>query len=134
MPISAQFLEKDWDLDFKAELYKEEFYATGAKRAPGEHAQKILLAYNPETGKFAWRYPQIGSGGSWGGTMATASGLVFFGNNSEAFEAVDARTGASLWHFTTGQSMHASPMSFAVDGKQYVAIASGSDVFAFALP
>lgn len=112
----------------------QEFYATGAKRAPGEHAQKILMAYNPETGRYAWRYPQTGSGGSWGGTMTTASGLVFFGNDSEAFEAVDARTGKSLWHFNTGQSMHASPMSFAINGKQYVAIASGSDVFTFALP
>jgi len=112
----------------------QEFYATGAKHAPGEHGQKILLAYSPETGKLVWQYPQTGSGDSWGGTMATASGLVFFGNDSEAFEAVDARNGESLWHFNTGQSMHASPMSYAVLGKQFVAIASGSDVFSFALP
>ena len=111
----------------------QEFYATGVKHAPGEHGQKILMAYNPETGKCVWRYPQTGSARSWGGTMTTAGGLVFFGNDSEAFEAVDARTGASLWHFTTGQSMHASPMSYAVNGRQYVAIASGSDLFSFAL-
>ncbi len=111
-----------------------EFYATGAKNAPSEHSQKILMAYNPETGKCVWQYPQTGSGGSWGGTMTTAGGLVFFGNDAEAFEAVDARNGKSLWHFVTGQSMHASPMSYAVNNKQYVAIASGSDVFTFALP
>jgi alcohol dehydrogenase (cytochrome c) len=111
-----------------------EFYATGAKRAPGDHAQKILLAYDLATGRFAWQYPQTGSARSWAGAMTTASGLLFFGNDSESFEAVNARTGASLWHFNTGQSMHASPMSFAVNGKQYVAIASGSDVFTFALP
>ena len=111
-----------------------EFYATGVKHAPGEYGQKILLAYNPETNEFAWRYPQVGAARSWGGTMTTAGGLVFFGNDSEAFEAVDAKTGTSLWHFTTGQSMHASPMSYAVNGKQYVAIASGSDLFTFALP
>ena len=51
---------------------------------------------------------------------------MFFGNDSEAFEAVDARTGTSLWHFNTGQSMHASPMSYAVSGKQYVAIVYGA--------
>jgi alcohol dehydrogenase (cytochrome c) len=120
----------------KPEKYSEghEFYATGVKSPPGERGQKILMAYNPETGKLAWKYPQTGSGQSWGGTMTTAGGLVFFANDSEAFEAVDARTGRSLWHFNTGQSMHASPMSFAVNGKQYVAIASGSDVFSFALP
>jgi len=39
-----------------------------------------------------------------------------------------------LWHFNTGQGLHASPMSYAVDGKQYVAISAGSDVFVFALP
>jgi len=111
-----------------------QFYATGVKHAPGQNGQKILLAYNPQTGKLVWQYPQTGTGQSWGGTMTTASGLVFFGNDAESFEAVNARTGESLWHFNTGQSMHASPMTFAVSGKQYVAIASGSDVFTFALP
>ncbi len=110
------------------------YYATGAKYAPGEHAQKILMAYNPETGKLVWQYPQVGLARSWAGTMTTAGGLVFFGNDAEAFEAVEARTGKSLWHFNTGQSIHASPMSYSVAGKQYVAIAAGSDVFTFALP
>ena len=66
--------------------------------------------------------------------MTTASGLVFFADDSNSFEAVDAKTGKSLWHFNTGQSLHASPMSYAVDGRQYVAIASGDDLFTFALP
>ena len=120
----------------KPEEFSEgkQWYATGVKRIPGAQGQKILLAYNVETGKFAWRYPQAGEGHSWGGTMTTAGGLVFFGNDAEAFEAADATTGKSLWHFNTGQSMHASPMSYAVNGKQYVAIASGSDLFTFALP
>jgi alcohol dehydrogenase (cytochrome c) len=123
------FLKKPQDFE-----EGQAFYATGAKHAPGEHGQKILMAYNPETSHFEWTYPQAGSGSSWGGTMTTAGGLVFFANDSEAFEAVDARTGKSLWHFNTGQAMHASPMSYAVGDKQYVAIASGSDVFTFALP
>jgi alcohol dehydrogenase (cytochrome c) len=110
------------------------YYATGVKRARDEKKEKILLAYNLDTGAFEWRYPQIGEGGSSGGTMTTAGGLVFFGDEAESYEAVDASTGAPLWHFTTGQGMHASPMSYAVQGKQYVAIASGSDIFSFALP
>jgi alcohol dehydrogenase (cytochrome c) len=109
------------------------FYATGVKRIPGESGQKILVAYNPETNSFAWRYPQTGSADSWGGTMTTAGGLVFFGNDAEGFEAADARTGASLWHFNTGQSIHASPMTYAVNGNQYVTIAAGSNVFSFGL-
>jgi alcohol dehydrogenase (cytochrome c) len=66
--------------------------------------------------------------------MSTAGGLVFFGDDAESFEAIDARDGKPLWHFNTGQGMHASPMTYAVDGKQYVAIAAGSDIFSFALP
>jgi alcohol dehydrogenase (cytochrome c) len=110
------------------------YYATGVKRARGEKREKILLAYNLDTSAFEWRYPQIAEGGSSGGTMTTAGGVVFFADEAESFEAVDGRTGAQLWHFTTGQRMHASPMSYAVLGKQYVAIASGSDIFTFALP
>ncbi len=109
------------------------FYATGAKRSPGDSAKKILLAYDISTFKPAWRYPQIGSGWSNGGTMTTDGGLVFFGDDAETFEAVDAATGAPLWHFNTGQTISASPMSFSVDGNQYVAIAAGSDVFCFRL-
>src|SRR5579862_9966449 len=79
-------------------------------------------------------YTQIGEGHSWAGVMSTATGLIFFGDDANFFEAADAKTGKSLWHFNTGQSLHASPMSYAVNGKQYVAIASGSDLFSFALP
>jgi alcohol dehydrogenase (cytochrome c) len=65
--------------------------------------------------------------------MTTAGGVVFFGNDSEGFEAVDAKAGKPLWRFQTGQSLRASPMSYSVDGNQYVAIAAGSDIFSFAL-
>lgn len=110
------------------------YYATGARRVPGEYGQNILLAYNLETRQFQWRYPQIGGEDDWAGTMATAGGLVFFGDPAGSFEAVDGQSGKPLWHFNTGQSIHASPMSFAVDGRQFVAVAAGSDLFAFALP
>ncbi len=110
------------------------FYSTGVKRIPGETSQKILLAFNLDTQSFAWRYPQIGSGHSDAGTMTTAGGLVFFGDDAQSFEAVDARTGKPLWHFNTGQDFGASPMTYAVQDKQFVAIAAGSDIFSFALP
>ena len=66
--------------------------------------------------------------------LSTATGLVVFGNDAEEFEAVDGISGRSLWHFNLGQQVHASPMSYAVDGVQYFAIAAGSDLFTFALP
>jgi alcohol dehydrogenase (cytochrome c) len=110
------------------------YYGTGTKLAPDEHAQKILLALSVADGRPVWRYPQTGQGNSWGGILSTAGGLVFFGDDSGSFEAVDAATGRALWHFNTGQQMRASPMTYAVDGVQYVAVAAGSDIFSFALP
>jgi alcohol dehydrogenase (cytochrome c) len=112
----------------------ETYYNTGTKLAPDEHSQKILLALSVADGKPAWRYPQVGAGESWGGTLTTAGGLVFFGDDAEALEAVDAATGRALWHFNTGQRFRASPMTYAVDGVQYVAVSAESDIFSFALP
>jgi alcohol dehydrogenase (cytochrome c) len=120
----------------KPENFKEgqTYYSTGVRRSPMDHGQKILLAYDLENDKPAWRYVQTGEGYSSAGTMTTAGDLLFFGDNTQSFEAVDPRSGKSLWHFNTGQSIHASPMSYAVLGKQYVTIAAGSDIFSFALP
>jgi len=112
----------------------EVYYGTGTKTPPDEHAQKVLLALSAADGKQVWRYPQTGRGDSWGGTLATAGGLVFFCDDAGSFEAVDAATGHPLWHFYTGQGFHASPMTYSVDGIQYVAIAADSDIFVFSLP
>jgi alcohol dehydrogenase (cytochrome c) len=119
----------------KAKEFKpgEMYYSTGVRHSEGDHNQKILLAFTLEGDKPAWKYVQAGDGHSAGGTMTTASGLVFFGDDARSFEAVDASTGKPLWHFNTGQTISASPMSYAVHSKQYVAIAAGGDVFCFAL-
>jgi len=111
----------------------ETFYNTGTKLPPGERMQKILLALSVADGKRVWSYPQTGQGNSWGGTLTTAGGLLFFADDSNSVEAVEAKTGRVLWHFNTGQLMRASPMTYSVDGVQYVAIAAGSDVFCFSL-
>jgi alcohol dehydrogenase (cytochrome c) len=118
------------------QTFKEgrEYYATGVKQVPGGTHEKKLLAYDAATGTPRWSYALPGDGESWAGAMSTAGGLVFFGNDAEEFEAVDAKSGQSLWRFNMGQSVHASPMSYAMDGKQYVAIAAGSDLFSFGLP
>ena len=112
----------------------ETFYGTGTKLPPDEQAQKTLVAYSVSEGKLVWSYPQVGGGDSWGGTLTTASGLVFFGDDAGSLEGVEARTGRALWHFYTGQTMYASPMTYMVDGVQYVAVAAGSNVFSFSLP
>ena len=110
------------------------YYGSGTQQPPDEHAEKVLLAFSLPDAKLAWRYKQVGQGNSWAGTMATAGGLVFFGDDAGSLEAVEGSTGRALWHFNTGQTMHASPMSYAIGGVQYVAIAAGSDIFSFSLP
>ena len=110
------------------------FYNTGTKLPPDENSQKILLALSLADGKIVWRYPQVGAARSWAGTLTSAGGLVFFGDDSGSLEAAEAATGRPLWHFNTGQNIDASPMTYAVDGVQYVSIAAGSDIFVFARP
>jgi alcohol dehydrogenase (cytochrome c) len=112
----------------------QSFYGGAARRVPGEISQKFLRAIDVETGKIAWEVPQVGPGRSGGGVLSTAGGVVFFGDDNGAVAAVDAKTGKSLWHFHTNETLRASPMTYMVDGKQYVAIASGSNIIAFALP
>jgi len=69
----------------------------------------------------------------WAGTVATAGGLVLFGDDDGQFVAVEARTGRHLWHYSFGQNITASPVTYSVNGRQYVTIAAGADVFTFGL-
>ena len=68
------------------------------------------------------------------GVLATGGNVVFASVRDGNIVALDAKTGKHLWHFQTGGNNAASPMSYAVDGKQYVALAAGNVVFSFALP
>src|SRR5438034_6080598 len=92
----------------------KEFYSTGVKHAAGEKSEKILMAFDVSSATFLWKYPQICYGHSMSGTMATAGGLLFFGNDAQSFEAVEAQNGKPLWHFNTGQDMSVSPITYAV--------------------
>ena len=65
--------------------------------------------------------------------MSTAGVWFSLATMPESFEAVDAQPESRSWHFNMGQDFSASPMSYSVPGKQYVAIAAGSDMFSFAL-
>ncbi len=110
------------------------YYSTGVKHSASDDAEKVLIAFDPVRNRFVWRVPQVGGTHSFAGVMTTATGLVLFGDDSNSFEAVDGQTGKTLWHFNMGQNAHASPMAYAVEGKQYFAIAAGDDLFTFALP
>ena len=94
----------------------------------------FVRAIDMRTGEFKWEQERAAAHNLGGGLLSTAGGLVFSADFEGQFSAMDAKTGKILWHFNTGQSIDASPMSYAINGKQYVAIAAGSDIFSFALP
>ncbi len=102
---------------------------------PDQTGQRYLRAVNIETGEIVWEIAQPGAAKakSWSGVLATAGGLVFYGKPNGGFDAVNARTGATLWHFPTNVHMKASPMTFSVGGAQYVAVAAGPNILCFGL-
>jgi alcohol dehydrogenase (cytochrome c) len=105
----------------------------GGRRAPDEKAQKILRAFDIQTGKVAWEQPQDGQGESWSGAMSTAGGLVFYGDDGGELAAADAVTGTKLWRFSFTEPLHTSPMTYMFDSKQYVSMIVGSIVYVFGL-
>jgi len=110
-------------------------YLGGTQRtAPDPKPQRILRALDMRTGAVRWEIPQNGPADSWGGTLATATGLVFVGEDGGALMAVDAESGKVLWAFQTNQTWKASPMTYTFDGRQYVAVAAGPNIIALAVP
>ena len=84
----------------------------------------FLKAFDPLTGETKWSVPIPHY---WnGGVLATAGGLVFQGDALGIFSAYDKETGERLWEFNTYTSMLAPPISFEIDGEQYVSILTGS--------
>jgi alcohol dehydrogenase (cytochrome c) len=109
-------------------------YLGGSQRtAPDPKPQRILRAIDIRTGAIAWELPQPGPAFSWGGTLSTTTGLVIFGEDGGALMAADAVTGKPLWSFQTNATWKASPMTYTFDGTQYVAVAAGSNIIAFAV-
>jgi len=107
----------------------------GSAYFPNDEAQPFwgaLRALDPATGKVKWEWKHTSP--TWAGVLSTAGGLVFTGDAEGNVIALDAASGKVLWHFQCGSSVYSSPMSFAVGGKQYVAIAAGSALFTFGLP
>jgi alcohol dehydrogenase (cytochrome c) len=92
-----------------------------------------IQAFDPETGKTVWKF-ELSQHSLSHGVMATAGGLVFAASPEGNFFALDAKTGKSLWRFGAGGTIPSSPMSYSVDGKQFVAISSANVLYSFALP
>lgn len=103
---------------------------------PEAPAKKYLRALDIETGKIVWEMPQVGpaEGKRNAGVLVTAGGLLFYGDPSGDFVGLDERNGKPLWHFPTGGENKASPMTYLVNGKQFIAIAIGANIICFGLP
>jgi len=94
-------------------------------------AYGVVRAYHPDTLEPVWEFKMTDI--TWGGVLTTAGDLAFGGGREGYFLALDARTGELKWRASLGGQINAGAMSYAVDGKQYVAIAAGSALFSFAL-
>jgi alcohol dehydrogenase (cytochrome c) len=101
--------------------------------APTAADEQGVQAFDPETGKTKWKFPLTQNSLS-AGVLATAGGLVFAGSREGNLIALDAANGKPLWHFGAGAEIASSPMSYAVDGRQYIAISSAGVLYSFALP
>jgi PQQ-dependent dehydrogenase (methanol/ethanol family) len=102
---------------------------------PDQTGQRFLRAVNIDTGEIAWEVPQPGAARAktWSGVLATAGGLIFYGQPNGGFTAADDRTGKTLWQFPTNVRMKASPMTFLLDGHQYIVVAAGPNILCFGL-
>jgi len=108
-------------------------YMGGSFAPAPEPARRVLRAIDIFSGSTKWEIPQSGRANSWGGVLGTAGNVIFFGEDSGAFMAADATNGEVLWSFAANARWRASPMTYMVDGKQYIAIANGSTIMAFGL-
>jgi alcohol dehydrogenase (cytochrome c) len=97
-----------------------------------DEAYGVVRAYDPNTLEAKWEYRMNDI--TWGGVLATAGDVVFSGGREGYFFALDARTGGLLWKASVGGQVNAGPMTYSVGGRQFVTIAAGSALFAFALP
>jgi alcohol dehydrogenase (cytochrome c) len=103
----------------------------GGRNVLGAEPYGVVKAIEATTGTVKWEFKVQSS--SDAGLLATATGLVFSGTHDGYFYALNAATGEPLWRFQTGGAILGGPVTFLVDGKQYVAVTAGAGLFTFAL-
>jgi len=114
------------------EFVEGQRYEAGFMRRTGiDPGYGALRALDPVTGERRWEFKTARP--SLAGTLSTQSGLVFSGDTDGNFFAVDAKTGERLWNYQTGAAIYAAPITYTVDGKQFVLLGSGTTLSAFAV-
>jgi alcohol dehydrogenase (cytochrome c) len=92
----------------------------------------MLKAIDYQTGKVAWTH-DLGAGEAAAGVLTTAAGVLFTGDAAGNVLALRTRDGATLWHSGVGRVGN-GPITYELDGRQYVLVGGGASLFAFALP
>jgi alcohol dehydrogenase (cytochrome c) len=109
-------------------------YSGGQGGGGGREAGTIkIIAIDALTGKAKWTYPLLRRSFAIG-VLATRSGVLFAATGEGNVIALDSKTGKALWHFQTSGNIASAPMSYSVDGKQFIAIGAGNSLYSFALP
>jgi alcohol dehydrogenase (cytochrome c) len=96
------------------------------------YGESMLQAIDYKTGKIKWSKKWEGQG-TRGGLLSTAGGLLFAGDTTGNFTALNAATGQPLWHAGIGGSVSNGPITYEMDGNQYVLVATGDTLFAFVM-
>ncbi len=108
-------------------------YWGGRAVAIDEPSKAAVKAIDAATGTVKWEYP-VSRGSLSAGVLATAGGVLFSSTQEGYLLALDARTGQFLWRMQTGGPISSSPISYSVDGKQFVAVSAGAVLYTFGLP
>ena len=96
-------------------------------------SRSSLRAIDYQTGKSKWQH-DLGPGDNWAGVLSTAGGLVFTADNNGNVLGLDASTGRTLWHTYGGGGVQSAPITYELDGRQYILVGSQSVLYAFSLP
>ena len=134
--LFLNFLEGEGSASYQPAEYKRGQVFSGAHfagRPPLGETTQGVMALDTLTGRKLWTFP-VPRVSLQAGVLATRGEVVFAATSEGNLLGLDARTGKSLWHFQTGGLIMASPMSYSVDGTQFIAIAAGNTLYSFALP
>jgi PQQ-dependent dehydrogenase (methanol/ethanol family) len=115
-------------------VYRSKGRIFGNNPDPSDAGIRLVRALDIETGKIVWEKPMPGpQETNYSGVLTTGGGLLFHGEVSGDFAAVDAKSGRTLYRFHTNDSWRATPMTYSVAGRQYIAAMNGQVLWAFAL-